>query len=492
LPRSLLVVVLSALVLPAAGVWLFRTRQPSAQGAQPASATAAAELAPERLARVCGLDVRGSDRFLGASGCAAASCHGGNGPRGSPGSELTTWATYDPHDKAYQVLFSQRSQQMWRNYRRVGKDRLAEPHSDALCLKCHALDVVAGRQGEEPNRPVRADGVSCESCHGPSQSWRNEHYQQGWKERSVTAKTAAGLWPTKSLSFRVLLCATCHVGAPGQEVNHDLIAAGHPALRFEYTAFDQVLPRHWPAENGSGNEDYEARAWLIGQVASLRCALDLLQSRAQNAARGPWPEFAEYSCFSCHHQVPKEWRQQPAGAGRKAGDLKWNPWYSAMIDNLLGAGTILDKTAPSGLKKELQELATAMNKPGVEPSAIAGQVRTCIGLLDRWIKSLEGLSLPQAAGAATRIPEDAARGLLEKVLGLAKDDKQVAGWEWETAAQDYLAAAALRPKANVPFRDLMKKTRESLLFPSGYDSPKDFTPQTFLKDIRDLRDALGK
>jgi len=480
--QSLLVVaVLAAVMVLVGGALLFLPPQTSARGIQPVAVSPAA-------------------RFLGASGCAAASCHADNGPKGSPGSEFTTWATHDQHAKAYQVLFSPRSQQMWRNYRGLDKDRLAEPHNDALCLKCHALDPPADRQGAEPLRPVRADGVSCESCHGPSQSWRTVHYQQEWKNRDIARKAQDGLWPTKSLTFRVRLCASCHVGQEGQEVNHDLIAAGHPALRFEYTAFDQLLPKHWPSEKGPGNEDFEVRAWIIGQVASLRCALDLLQSRANNAARGPWPEFAEYSCFSCHRQVLKDWRQRPPG--RVLGGFTWNSWYSAMIERLLDANNALAEKAPPGLKAALQKLAEAMNKVKADESVVAREAKVCVDLLDNWLKALEGWSLPQPCTlqpVLPRIPSAKARTLLDNVLGLGKDERQVPAWEWETAAQNYLAVAALRPGGKgvgepladpVLFR--LKKMREHLLFPPGYDSPREFTPRLFLNDLRNVREALSR
>lgn len=503
LPRS--VVAISFLVVGmvlVVGVLLVLPRRTSARAAQLVAAPGATELAPEKLPSVCGFLARGTDKFLGTSSCAAASCHGGTGPRGTPGSELTTWASCDPHARAYQVLFSQRSQQMWRLYRGFDKDRLAEPQNDALCLKCHALQVPAGRQGHPPYRPVRADGVSCESCHGPSQNWRTVHYLPEWQHRHPAQKALDGLWPTKCLTFRVMLCATCHVGQEGQEVNHDLIAAGHPALRFEYTAFDHLLPKHWPAENGPGNEDFDVRAWIIGQVASLRCALDLLQSRAAHANRGPWPEFAEYSCFSCHRQILKDKRQGPPPPGRVLGGFTWNPWYPAMIEKLLDTDNILAEHAPAGLKEVLDRLTKAMNKPKADESVVATEAKACVELLDQWLKALEGWSLSQPCTippAPPRIPAARARRLLESVLGLTKDEKQASAWEWETAAQNFLAVAALRPRNNghgEPLADPLlfhlQKMRGHLVFPSGYDFPRDFTTQQFLNDLRKVRETLPR
>src|SRR6266446_973799 len=46
----------------------------------------------------------------GVATCASMACHHGNGPRGEKGSEYSTWATHDPHARAYSVLFDKRSQ----------------------------------------------------------------------------------------------------------------------------------------------------------------------------------------------------------------------------------------------------------------------------------------------------------------------------------------------------------------------------------------------
>src|SRR4051794_29656272 len=43
-------------------------------------------------------------RFIGVASCSAAACHNLQGPRGSKGSEYTTWATIDPHAKAFATL----------------------------------------------------------------------------------------------------------------------------------------------------------------------------------------------------------------------------------------------------------------------------------------------------------------------------------------------------------------------------------------------------
>ena len=83
---------------------------------------------------------------------------------------------------------------------------------------------------------VRQDGVNCESCHGPAQLWLAEHTQYGWNNRPPLEKERLGMRPTRELPERAAVCVGCHVGPPGRDMNHDLIAAGHPRLNFEFAA----------------------------------------------------------------------------------------------------------------------------------------------------------------------------------------------------------------------------------------------------------------
>jgi hypothetical protein len=48
-------------------------------------------------------------------------------------------------------------------------------------------------------------------------------------------------------------------------VDNELLAAGHPALRFELDSQSVAEPKHWQDPPGSG-----AKAWLVGQAVALR------------------------------------------------------------------------------------------------------------------------------------------------------------------------------------------------------------------------------
>jgi hypothetical protein len=131
---------------------------------------------------------------------------------------------------------------------------------------------------------------------------------------------------------RATTCAGCHVGAPlkahdhpklpRREVNHDLIAAGHPRLLFDLPSFHERQPRHWQEP-----KDYDARtAWAAGQWAAAAAQATLADSRAR-AGEPPF-DFSEQSCYRCHHGLA-------GGEGRAApvrlGDGDWgSPYFNSL------------------------------------------------------------------------------------------------------------------------------------------------------------------
>ena len=78
-----------------------------------------------------------------------------------------------------------------------------------------------------------------------------------------------------------------------------------------------------------------AKAWLVGRTAHAEAACKLLASRATRSAsdpRTPWPEFAEYNCAACHHNLravadedpDANWRKESAYLdGRPIGLPPW-------------------------------------------------------------------------------------------------------------------------------------------------------------------------
>jgi hypothetical protein len=171
------------------------------------------------------------------------------------------------------------------------------------------------------------------------------HYQSG-VSRDELARL--GMIDTKDLLVRGRLCASCHVGSADRDMDHDMIAAGHPPLRFEQASYEALLGRkHWDDRpSRAANPNYEVQLWGAGRVTSAEASLDLLEGRAHRAMlatkalngpgqatnggqKQPWPEFAELNCLACH---------QPLRAAPTAGPVMklfeksgWTKWNTALL-----------------------------------------------------------------------------------------------------------------------------------------------------------------
>jgi hypothetical protein len=255
-------------------------------------------------------------------------------------------------------------------------------------------------------------------------------------------------------------------------VDHDLIAAGHPRLNFEFAAFLANMPPHW-FEDTRGN--FPARAWAVGQVASSRAAVAQLHDRAARAraakgnaaAASPWPEFSEYDCFSCHHDLADEaWRKQGDGSGLTTGTPPWGTWYYPLTLALAGTDPHAesDKLAAhfATLRKEMDGFAP-------DPAKVGAETRALAGLLDRWLQAL-----PEESRA---IDPPRIKGLIDAV------EKGKAGG-WDAAAQRYLALQPLRLALkgldsswdDTTLRAELERSFSLLQFPRGFDSPRRFDP----------------
>jgi hypothetical protein len=438
--------------------------------------------------------VSGGTRFelRGAGSCAAAACHNGNGPRGEMGSEYTTWVLHDPHSRAFEVLCGERSRQIENNRQLPPGVKPVPPESDPLCLNCHVLPGIESlaEGGEKlPRRKLFGleDGVSCEACHGAADGWLTQHYTDGWRVKSPAEKQAAGMTNTKDLGVRAELCVRCHVGAKEADVNHDLIAAGHPRLAFEYAAFHANLPKHWDVrKDKEGRADFEARLWALGQAVSAKAALELLAHRAEGKNKRPWPEFAEYDCFACHHDVKAEsWRRDRESVDTPPGSLPWGTWYHSLAPEAI---------VPEG-REEVRTgraaLAGQMVKPRPDRREVASRATTLADVLGKQVR------------ASDRRTWDAqgVRALLRQV---AADEPKVSGKSWDGAAQVYLALAALNAAradldphfAPSNLKGEFAEMRRLLKFPSAspcgpwYDSPRDFSPEKFREALESVRRGL--
>lgn len=454
-------------------------------------------------------------RLVGSASCATAACHGGLSGQPIIGAEFPIWSQRDPHSRAYSVLLNDLSQQM---VKRLG---LTPPaHELAVCLNCHSPATTAFAEAASGRERHSIDGVSCEQCHGPAEHWLTAHVRKDWRTRSPAEKQRLGYRDLTDVLTRASLCVDCHVGGPGRDVNHDLIAAGHPRLFFELSAFHANWPKHWPREAGgrallpdhtsptrqrgvdqeagSGKQtaasSFEAKLWAIGQVVTAQRSLELLAQRAAHAdanSAASWPELAEWNCFACHHDLQAgSWRQARTDLSRVKDSLAGNVWPYALIESL---AIETDHAELVGDKSLWQPLRSLIGRPFPPPALIQKQAATIAAELGVWAKDLN------QRDAADQHFSSAAINKLQLRLTGDVGAKLIAR-DWDSATQVVLALASLH-HASVAART--KKTsadeerdreiqavidsmNETLNFPLGFQSPRDFVDKPIERLQADL------
>lgn len=279
--------------------------------------------------------------------------------------EFIHWTTADPHARAGARILEKPFQDVLN--RLVSQYAPSNPTAEQKakirtevykkCAACHDEAGMAEQKrrkdaGEELKlddfeAPQLAHGIDCESCHGGSERWLSVHYQ-AWVPKALLLEM--GMVDTDDLVGRAQQCTSCHVGGPGKDMNHDMIAAGHPPLRFELSAYHAVIQRkHWDDRKvRQQNPDYDIHLWQAGQWATAKATAELLAERANKAQAkpagdtgpftfpAPWPEFAEYNCFSCHQQLragtEELWTKLPPE--RPSGSPEWGGWNTVPLDQL--------------------------------------------------------------------------------------------------------------------------------------------------------------
>lgn len=421
---------------------------------------------------------------IGMNSCAARGCHGSvdstdpaHGRVYIKDGAYTTWLNYDPHARAYAVLLDPRSERIAAQLKASLGGKPA--HQAALCLSCHATPSDPADPA-----PTAREGISCEGCHGPAGGWVEPHLAPSWRARSASVKAVDGLVDLASPASRAKACVACHVGdrSQGMDMNHDLIAAGHPRLNFEFASYLEAYPKHW--EEKPGVEARGAKAWAIGQVVTARAVVDLLGARALASKEGVtrkapapeavWPEFSEYECFTCHHGLASPSPRQ--GPGHVPGRLAWATWPATMLPELARSFPSEQAGGPPPVDLESadspwQQLRGEMIRPSPDPDRVvelAGRAGTS---LDALLKSLESGGVEPAGSAS--------------LLARLANERPEPGEGWDRLAQRYLALEALGRSGRAPGAAIgpevgaaIVEAAKALKFSPGYDSPRGSAPLT--------------
>ncbi|MEK9971158.1 MAG: multiheme c-type cytochrome [Ferrovibrio sp.] len=233
---------------------------------------------------------------LGATTCGSSVCHGAAQPwRNSPiqQNEFLVWIKQDPHARAYKTLLTDQAKQIARN---LG---LPNAHEAPACLNCHADNVPLAQRGRAFSL---ADGVSCETCHGGAQQWLGLHVSGA---SSHAQNVAAGMYPMDDPVARGERCLGCHMGNSERWLDHRIMGAGHPRLRFELDTFTSAQPAHFRIDADYRKRKHvssPAKTWMVGQALAAATFLDGLSDPRRNKP-GLFPELVFYNCHSCHHPM---------------------------------------------------------------------------------------------------------------------------------------------------------------------------------------------
>lgn len=244
---------------------------------------------------------------MGVGSCAGSTCHGRNEADGEVVRQDELWRWQEEstpggaHARAYRVLGEPRSLA-------IGKKLgIGDPRSAAMCLGCHSTPAAA-----KGPRYQASDGVSCEGCHGAASGWLSSHYATG---TSHARNVSQGLIPLENAQARAGVCLDCHLGndAPGQFVNHRIMAAGHPRISFELDLFSTLTQHHdedadYRQRKGRTNN---MRMWAVGQAIALERSLSLF-GKPGVGQEGVFPEFYFFDCHSCHRRIYDEEDARPA------------------------------------------------------------------------------------------------------------------------------------------------------------------------------------
>jgi len=378
---------------------------------------------------------------MGRMSCTAVSCHGGGGPGywsgSAKGAEYVHWLgtnpTYgggrrdydprarlvkvdgDPHAVAAQRMREPRFQEVLR--RASGRtDGSIDSAMLLKCAKCH--DPGSQIAANELDKNASAmQGIGCETCHGGAGQWLAVHYQNGVTRDELSR---LGMIDTKNLHVRAKLCASCHVGSAENDMNHDMIAAGHPPLRFEQASYEALLGRkHWDdAPARAANPNYEVQLWAAGRIAAAMAAVELLEGRSQRSEVGghksegsgakPWPELAESNCLACHQPLRRDGSPKV-----ELGLLKsritiapWQTWNTTLTEIALpdSEHSINELPRPDGdWHASLLRLRAAMDQSALpdaqQVTKLAGQTKLALQQrVDRDPLSVTALSVLEAFG----------------------------------------------------------------------------------------------
>ncbi len=319
-------------------------------------------------------------QYEGVASCAGSTCHGRNEGDGKVvrQDELRIWqessSKSGAHSRAFAVLSSPRGA-------RIAADLgLGNATAATACLGCHS---TLARDGQRGARYRAADGVGCESCHGPSSGWLSSHYAV---PASHASNVANGLVPLEKAQARASVCLDCHFGSdkPGQFVTHSMMAAGHPRVSFELDLFSALQQHH------NFDDDYKRRKgttdsvqmWAVGQAQAVQRSARLF-AQARYGNTGIFPELYFFDCHSCHRAIsdnPGASRTFETNPGRPT-TFGYPPYNDENIIMLSAVARVLAPGQADRFDQASRNFHAAMAQGRPQAVAAAEKLHTAAGAL---------------------------------------------------------------------------------------------------------------
>jgi hypothetical protein len=308
---------------------------------------------------------------LGAVTCASSLCHGAVKLwKDSPvlQNEYVTYTRTDKHTRAYKVLFNAKSQRIAKN---LGLKDGA--HNAKICLDCHAHNIPEAKRGE---RFVFADGITCETCHGPAEKYIASHVSPvSDPVAHHQANVENGLYPLNDAMSRAKLCLSCHFGNKDRLVTHRIMGAGHPRMSFELDTFTEIAPKHFVID-----KDYSERkkvwdgvqVWATGQALAVAETMDIMVDD-KRGRDGLFPELVLFDCHACHHPMSElRWKPKSVfGASVSPGLVRLNDSNMLMLRALTAT---IDPKLGDRVREQVQKLNRAVAGEG-DPKAAAMELK---------------------------------------------------------------------------------------------------------------------
>lgn len=310
--------------------------------------------------------------YLGVASCGGTTCHGRSEGDGAVvrQDEIMLWQ--DPssaagaHSRAYAVLRDPRSRAI---AQRLG---IGEATSAPMCLGCHATPP-----GPRGARFQIADGVGCESCHGPSSNWLSSHYAVGGTHANNVSR---GLIPLENPRVRAAICLDCHFGSAdeGQFVTHRIMAAGHPRISFELDLFTTLQQHHQEDRdyrNRKGASD-SVQMWAIGQAMALDRSLGLFAT-SRRGTEGMFPEFYFFDCHSCHRPISDAVNYRPSKVANPSRPIPVGmpPYNDENMIMLSAAARVIAPQLAQRFERDSRAFHQAITRDRAAAVAAAGTLR---------------------------------------------------------------------------------------------------------------------